>query len=221
VTPPEAVRVVVADDQTLIREGLETILSAAEGIEVVGTAGDGDEAVRVARETRPDVVLMDIRMPRVDGLEATRRLLAATAGASPRVLVLTTFDEDVLVLDALRAGASGFLLKDVPQRRLVEAIRAVHEGDLALSPSITRRLVDRQVGGSREAQHEVALSRLTAREAEVLTLVARGCNNEEIARELHLSESTVKTHVGQLLHKLAARDRVRLVIFAYDAGLVS
>ena len=213
------IRLLIADDQTLIREGLETILSAQSGIDVVGTAANGEEAVRLARDLKPDVVLMDIRMPRMDGLEATRRLLADGPSSAPRVLVLTTFDEDALVLDAMRAGASGFLLKDMPQRRLVEAIRAAHDGELQLSPSIARRLVERQLSTGANPQRQASLERLTARETEVLKRVAGGANNNEIARGLHLSESTVKTHIGQLLHKLSARDRVHLVIFAYDVGL--
>ena len=214
------VRLLVADDQELIRDGLETILAAQPDLEVVGSAADGTEAVRLARELRPDVTLMDIRMPGTDGLQATRQLLSGPDEAPTRVLVLTTFDEDALVLDALRAGASGFLLKDVPRRRLVEAIHAVHAGDLELSSAITRRLVEHRLGARRDPTRTPALERLTDREVEVLTLIARGATNAELAGSLHLSESTIKTHVGQLLHKLAVRDRVQLVIFAYDVGLV-
>ncbi|MDQ4052387.1 MAG: response regulator transcription factor [Actinomycetota bacterium] len=214
------VRLLVADDQDLIREGLATILAAQPDLEVVGAATDGEEAVRLVRELRPDVTLMDIRMPRTDGLQATRQLLVGTEHPPTRVLVLTTFDDDALVLDALRAGASGFLLKDVPRRRLVEAIHAVHAGDLELSPAITRRLVERQLGVRRDPGRAAALGRLTEREVEVLRLIARGASNTELAEGLHLSQSTIKTHVGQLLHKLEVRDRVQLVIFAYDVGLV-
>lgn len=210
--------VLVADDQELIREGLATILAAQDGIEVLGTAADGAEAVRMARDLRPDVTLMDIRMPGTDGLDATRQLLAG--GEAPtRVLVLTTFDDDALVLEALRAGASAFLLKDVPKHRLVEAVRAVHEGELLLSPAITRRLVERHLTSTADPARTGLLERLTDREVDVLRLVTNGASNPEIASELHLSESTVKTHVGQLLLKLEARDRVHLVIFGHEVGL--
>jgi len=211
------ISVLVADDQELIREGLATVLAAQSDLEVVGLAADGREAELLVRELRPQVTLMDIRMPGVDGLEATRRLLAD--GAAPtRVIVLTTFDEDALVMEALRAGASAFLLKDVPARRLVESIRAVHEGELLLSPTITRRLVERHL--RREApDHAVTLEQLTARELDVLHCVVAGDSNTEIAGRLHLSESTVKTHIGALLAKVGARDRVHLVIFGYEAGL--
>lgn len=215
-----SVRLLVVDDQDLIREGLETILDAQPDLEVVGSAADGSEAVRMARELRPDVTLMDIRMPGTDGLQATRQLLGGPGEAPTRVLVLTTFDDDALVVDALRSGASGFLLKDVPRRRLVEAVHAVHAGDLELSPSITRRLVERQLGVRRDPARAAALDRLTDREHEVLGMIARGATNAELAATLHLSQSTIKTHVGQLLHKLEVRDRVQLVILAYDVGLV-
>ncbi|HET6627689.1 MAG TPA: response regulator transcription factor [Nocardioidaceae bacterium] len=214
------VRVLVADDQELVRQGLETIVGAQDDLEVVGGAADGREAVRLAAELRPDVVLMDIRMPGMDGLEATRLLLARPE-FSGRILVLTTFDADEHVFAALQAGASGFLLKDVPRRRLVEAIRAVHDGDVILAPAITRRLVERHLDtGRHDDGHRAALDRLSAREVDVLELLARGSSNQEIAARLHLSESTIKTHVGALLQKLSVRDRVQLVIFGYEAGLV-
>jgi DNA-binding NarL/FixJ family response regulator len=213
------ISVVVADDQELIREGLATVLSAQADIEVVGLAADGAEAVRLVRELRPQVTLMDVRMPGVDGLEATRRLLSG-GDAPTRVLVLTTFDEDTLVMEALRAGASAFLLKDVPTRRLVEAVRAVHDGELLLSPTITRRLVERHLERG-ATDHSGTLAQLTPRELDVLRRVVAGDSNAEIGARLHLSESTVKTHVGSLLAKVGARDRVHLVIFGYEAGVNS
>ncbi|WP_153395781.1 response regulator [Ornithinicoccus halotolerans] len=212
------IRVLVADDQDLIREGLASILDKQEDIAVVATASTGADAMRQARAHHPDVTLMDIRMPGTDGLEATRQLLADTP-APTRVVVLTTFDQDDLVIQALRSGASGFLLKDLPRQQLVDAIRAVHAGDLRLSPSITRRLVDRQRQRAAQPEQLTALQRLSEREAEVLQLIARGKSNAEIAAELFLSESTVKTHVGRILGRVGARDRVQLVIFAYDTGL--
>ena len=213
------IRVLVADDQELIRDGLASILVGQEDLEVVGTAADGAEAVRLVRELRPDVTLMDVRMPGTDGLEATRQLLADQPPPT-RVVVLTTFDEDDLVVSALRLGASGFLLKDLPRQQLVDAIRAVHAGDLRLAPAITRRLVERQLERRADPERARALERLSDRETEVLRLVAKGATNAEVAGELFLSESTVKTHVGHLLQKLAVRDRVQLVILAYDTGLV-
>ena len=214
------VRVLIADDQDLVRQGLETIVSAEPDLKVVATAGTGREAIHLAAELRPDVVLMDIRMPEMDGLEATRLLLARPE-VSSRVIVLTTFDADEYVLAALRAGASGFLLKDVPRRRLVEAIHAVHDGEVLLSPVITRRLVERHLEHpTHRPEDTAALAQLSGREVDVLRLVATGRANREIANALHLSESTVKTHVGALLTKLGARDRVHLVIFGYDVGLV-
>lgn len=213
------IRVVIADDQDLIRDGLAAILDAQEDLEVVGTAGDGAEAIRAVRDLRPDVTLMDVRMPGTDGLEATRQLLADDPPPT-RIVVLTTFDEDDLVVQALRLGASGFLLKDLPRQRLVEAIHAVHTGDLRLAPTITRRLVDQRLDRRVDPQDARSLDRLSERESEVLLLIARGLTNAEISGQLFLSESTVKTHVGRLLQKLGVRDRVQLVIFAYDSGLV-
>lgn len=213
------IRVYVVDDQDLIRDGLAAILDSQPDLEVVGTAADGAEAIRAVRELRPDITLMDIRMPGTDGLEATRQLLADDPPAT-RVVMLTTFDEDDLVVQALQLGASGFLLKDLPRQHLVDAVRAVHDGDLRIAQSITRRLVERQLDRRADPTRMHALERLSDRESEVLRLVARGLTNSEIAGELFLSESTVKTHVGRLLQKLAMRDRVQLVILAYESGLV-
>ncbi len=207
--------VLVADDQELVRAGLRTILERRDGIDVLGEAADGREAVREARRLRPDVVLMDVRMPVLDGIAATREL----ADSPCRVLMLTTFDLDEYVYDALRAGASGFLLKDAPPDRLVEAIRAVAAGDVLLAPSITRRLVERYAGGPGTAAPP-GLDELTAREREVLVLIARGLSNTEIAAELVVSMPTVKTHVGRVFLKLGLRDRAQAVIVAYEAGLV-
>ncbi len=214
------IRVLVADDQDLIRDGLAAILDSQQDLEVVGTAADGAEAIRAVRDLRPDITLMDIRMPGTDGLEATRQLLADNPPAT-RIVVLTTFDEDDLVVQALQLGASGFLLKDLPRQRLVDAVRAVHDGDLRIAPSITRRLVQRQLDRRTDPTRARLLERLSERESEVLRLVARGLTNSEIAGELFLSESTVKTHVSRLLQKLTMRDRVQLVILAYESGLVS
>jgi DNA-binding NarL/FixJ family response regulator len=212
-------RVVIADDQVLVRSGFRLILETEDGIEVVGEAGDGEEAIAAVRRHRPDVVLMDVRMPRLDGLEATRRILRGGAGC--RVIMLTTFDLDEYVYAALEAGASGFLLKDVSPEHLVTAVRMVAAGDALLAPSITRRLVERFV--RRDQAAAVApreLSSLTAREREVLTLMARGLSNAELADRLHLSEATVKTHVARILSKLELRDRVQAVVVAYETGLV-
>lgn len=213
------VRVLVADDQELIRVGLAAILQARPELDVVETAADGAEAVRLVRELRPDIALMDIRMPGTDGLEATR-LLTSDPGQVTRVVMLTTFDDDDLVLDALRAGASGFLLKDLPRHRLVESILAVHAGELQLSSAITRRLVAQRLSRGVGADRISHLDQLSEREREILALAARGATNGEIASTLFISESTVKTHIGQLYTKLGVRDRVQLVIFAYDTGIV-
>jgi DNA-binding NarL/FixJ family response regulator len=213
--------VLIADDQALVRAGFRMILEAEEDMDVVGEAADGREAVEEARRLRPDVVLMDVRMPDVDGIEATRRLLRDD-GAAVKVVMLTTFDMDEYVYDALRAGASGFLLKDVPPEQLVDGIRAVASGDALLAPSITRRVIEefvrRPPDSVRTAPPELA--ELTARELEVLKLVARGLANAEIAKELFISETTVKTHVAHVLMKLKLRDRVQAVVFAYESGLV-
>lgn len=214
------IRLAIVDDQDLIRDGLSSILDREDDLEVVGTAANGREALRLVRELRPDVTLMDIRMPELNGVEATRQLLADSP-APTRVMMLSTFDEDDFVVEAIRAGASGYLLKDIPRAQLVDAIRAVHEGDLRLAPSIIRRLVDRQLDRHPDAEQAQRLGLLSAREVDVLRAVARGATNTEIAAQLHLSESTIKTHVSHLLQKLRVRDRVQLVIFAYEAGLVS
>ena len=221
--PP--LRVLIADDQALVRAGFRMILEAQPGIEVVAEAPDGEAAIRLARRHRPDVVLMDVRMPGLDGLEATRRLLggeSATATvAPPRVIILTTFDLDEYVYAALQAGASGFLLKDVTPEHLVGAVRTVAIGDALLAPAITRRLVERfarpQAGG---ATPSAELSSLTAREAEVLGLVARGMSNAEVGAALFVTEATVKTHVAAILAKLGLRNRAQVVVFAYESGLV-
>jgi DNA-binding NarL/FixJ family response regulator len=215
-TPP---RVVIADDQTLVRSGFRMILGAA-GLPVVAEAPDGAQAVAAVLRHRPDVVLMDIRMPEMDGLEATRRILAAPAGRDCRIIILTTFDLDQYVYAALAAGASGFLLKDVTPEQLVAAVRLVRSGDALLAPSITRRLVQRfapAAAGRPELHRD--LSELTPRELEVLRLLARGLSNAELAAELTLSEATVKTHVARILAKLRLRDRVQAVVLAYQTGL--
>ncbi len=218
-------RVLVADDQALVRSGFTMILASA-GIEVVGDAPDGEAALAAARRLRPDVVLMDIRMPGMDGLEATRRLLASglttTSGEPTRVIILTTFDLDEYVYAALRAGASGFLLKDVTPDHLVHAVRLAREGDALLAPTITRRLIDRFASSSQgHAPNDSALTTLTPREREVLTLLARGLSNAELATHLQLGEATVKTHVARILAKLQLRDRVQAVIYAYESGLIT
>jgi DNA-binding NarL/FixJ family response regulator len=220
-------RVLIADDQALVRAGFRMILEADGGVQVVGEAADGDEAVALARRVRPDVVLMDVRMPRLDGLEAARRILAdESTDAACRVIMLTTFDVDEYVYTALRVGASGFLLKDVSPEQLVAAVRLVAAGDALLAPSITRRLVERfarPVAASTptSTSSSTAVSTLTAREREVLVLLARGLSNAELAERLTLSEATVKTHVARILAKLALRDRVQAVVLAYETGLVT
>jgi DNA-binding NarL/FixJ family response regulator len=219
-----ALHVVIADDQALVRAGFRMILEADGGIQVVGEAADGEEAISVVRQLQPDVVLMDVRMPRLDGLEATRRLLADSASA-PRVIMLTTFDIDEYVYTALRAGASGFLLKDVTPEQLVASVKLVSAGDALLAPSITRRLVERFAPAPPETQPAGAQAReletLTSREREVLVLMARGLSNAELAEQLTLSEATVKTHVARILGKLGLRDRVQAVVLAYETGLVA
>jgi DNA-binding NarL/FixJ family response regulator len=214
-----SIRVLVADDQELLRAGLRMVLKPQPDIELVGEAADGEQAIGLARRVKPDVVVMDIRMPRVDGIEATRRIL--TDNEPPRVLVLTTFGEDEYVYEALRAGASAFLLKDAPPEELVAGIRAVARGDALLGPAVTRRVIEAFVR-SRPPAHATAgiADRLTSRELEVLMLVARGLSNAEIAEHLVVSEATVKTHVARMLTKLDLRDRVHAVVFAYESGLV-
>ncbi|WP_020669170.1 response regulator [Amycolatopsis nigrescens] len=211
------ISVVVVDDQELMRGGLRMVLGAQEDIEVTGEAGDGAEAIRLAEKLRPDVVLMDVRMPVLDGVEATKRIVAA---GTARVLVMTTFDLDEYVYAALRGGASGFLLKDTPPSHLVSALRAVASGEAVVSPSVTRRLLDRFVGtGGQPLRDAAVLNVLTDREREVLVLIAKGLSNIEIAEALFLSEATVKTHVGRILSKLELRDRVQAVVLAYETGL--
>jgi DNA-binding NarL/FixJ family response regulator len=213
------IRVLLADDQALLRDGFAMILDAQPDIEVVGEARDGAEAVALARELRPDVVLMDIRMPGIDGIAATQRVL--NAGAGPRVLILTTFDLDAYVYEAFRAGASGFLLKDAPRAQLIAAVRTVAGGDQLLSPSITRKVIEAFVRRPpKTTDVPESLRELTGRELEVLGLVARGLSNAEIAKELILSEATVKTHVAHIFQKLGLRDRVQAVVLAYETGLV-
>jgi DNA-binding NarL/FixJ family response regulator len=210
--------VLLADDQELVRSGFRLILELADGIDVVGEAADGREAVRLAKELQPDVVLMDVRMPELDGIEATRRL--RQAGVDARVLVLTTFDLDEYVYGAIRAGASGFLLKDAPRDQLVTAVRTVARGEALLAPAITQRLIERFVARPPASETAPAIARLSSRELEVLRLLARGLSNAEIAVELIVGEATVKTHVARILRKLDVRDRVQAVVFAYETGLV-
>jgi DNA-binding NarL/FixJ family response regulator len=217
-----SVRVLLVDDQALIRAGFRMILDAEEGIEVVGEAGDGEQAVHSAKRLKPHVVLMDIRMPEMDGIEATRKIVADGDGEAPKVLMLTTFDLDEYVYDALRAGASGFLLKDVPAEQLAEGIRVVAEGEALLAPTVTRRLIAEFARGpSPSAEAPAAVDDLTPRELEVFKLIARGMSNAEIAEELVVSETTVKTHVARILTKMGLRDRVQAVVAAYESGLVS
>jgi DNA-binding NarL/FixJ family response regulator len=211
------IRVLIADDQALVRAGFRMILDAEEDIDVVGESSDGAEAVEQARRLTPDVVLMDIRMPELDGIEATRRVVAAGGDDPPRVLMLTTFDLNEYVYEALRAGASGFLLKDVPPEELAAGIRVVARGDALLAPSITRRLIHEFARAA--AGPPRGFDELTAREVEVFKLVARGLSNAEIAAELIVSETTVKTHVARLLMKLGLRDRVQAVVLAYESGI--
>jgi DNA-binding NarL/FixJ family response regulator len=214
------IRVLIADDQAMVREGLSVLLNAQPDIEVAAEAADGQEAVRKAAEARPDVVLMDVRMPLLDGLEATR-LIVGGGAATPKVLVLTTFDLDEYVYEALRAGASGFLLKDASGQQLAEAVRVVAAGDALLAPSVTRRLIAEfsRLGAPR-APSRRRLEQLTERETGVLALVATGRSNAEIAAQLVVAEQTVKTHVGRILAKLGVRDRTQAVVFAYETGLV-
>jgi DNA-binding NarL/FixJ family response regulator len=211
------IRVLLADDQTLVRTGFRAILGAESDIEVVGEAADGREAIEQAALHRVDIVLMDIRMPGTDGIEATRRIV----GTGPRILILTTFDVDELVYAALRAGASGFLLKDAPADQLLTAIRVVAKGDALIDPAITRRLIADFAQRPPHRDRPAELAELTDRELEVLRLVARGLSNAEIGATLFVGEATVKTHVGRILRKLDLRDRVQAVVFAYECGLVA
>jgi len=215
------IRVLLADDQALVRAGFRMIIDAQPDMRVVGEAADGVRAVEQARATAPDVVLMDIRMPTMDGIEATRRLTGPSSpAASARVVILTTYDLDEYVFDALTAGASGFLLKDVTPEDLVRAVRVTAEGHALLAPAVTRRLIEEFTAARPDPAAATGLARLTAREVDVLRQLACGRSNAEIGTELFLSESTIKTHVHHILDKLALRDRVQAVIYAYDAGLV-
>jgi len=215
------IRVLVVDDQELVRAGFCVILDAADGITVVGEAANGLEAVKAARDSQPDVVLMDVRMPEMDGLQATRLITAAGPEPAPKVVMLTTFDLDDYVYEALRAGASGFLLKDAPRRDLIAAVMAAAAGNALLAPSVTRRLIERFARLPAElAPAPSQLASLTARERDILLQLARGGSNAEIAAALFVSEATVKTHIGHVLAKLGLRDRVQAVILAYEAGVV-
>ena len=213
------IRVILADDERLVRVGFRMILGAERDIEIVAEAADGREAIEAARRTPADVILMDIRMPILDGLAATRRILDGPAHG-PRVIVLTTFDLDEYVFEALRAGASGFLLKDAPEDRMIAAIRVVADGGSLFAPSATRHLIERFAGGPLDGGVAADLARLTAREQEVLRLIARGRSNAEIAAALVVTEHTAKTHVAHILDKLGLRDRVQAVVLAYESGVV-
>lgn len=212
------IRVLIADDQPLVRDGLAAIIGADPELELVGQAENGREAARLARELGPDVVVMDIRMPELDGIEATRAILRAP-GVRPRILILTTYDVDAYVYEALRAGASGFLLKDAPRHQLLSAIRTIAAGETLLAPAVTRRLVERHLRRP-EASASDALDELTPREREILALVGGGLSNREIAEDLRVGESTVKTHIGRVFEKLGVRDRAQAVVLAYETGLV-
>ncbi len=219
---PEPIRIVVADDHEMVRTGFAGLLATQRDFTVVGTAADGAEAIEVCRKHSPDVVLMDIRMPGIDGIEATRQLVrTATAENRPRVLILTTFDLDEYVYDAIRAGASGFLLKDVTAERLFDAVRVIAAGDALLAPTVTRRLISEFAAQHRaDPPPKAALAALTPRETQVLRLVAEGLSNPEIAARLTVSEETIKTHVSRMLAKLGLRDRTQAVVAAYETGLV-
>ena len=212
------IRVLIVDDQALVRAGFRMILESEDGIEVVGEAADGREAIDAVTKVKPDVVLMDVRMPNIDGLEATRRILAR--GGGPRVLMLTTFDMDEYVYESLRAGASGFLLKDAPADQLVAGVRSVAAGQSLLAPSVTRRLIEHYTKSPRQQDPRAAVDGLTARELDVLKLAARGMSNTEIAGALVIAETTVKTHIARVLMKLGLRDRVQIAIYAYESGIV-
>lgn len=217
------IEVLIADDQAMVRAGFAALLDAHEGIHVTGQAANGAEAITLSARLDPDVILMDVRMPEVDGIQATRRILGTSYPAAkvPRIIMLTTFDIDDYVYDALQAGASGFLLKDALPEELVQAVRVVAAGDALLAPSVTRRMIAQFAAQKPRASHaSTQLAELTEREREVLVLIGRGLSNVEIGRELFIAEQTVKTHVGKVLAKIGARDRVQAVIFAYDSGLV-
>lgn len=214
------IRVLLADDQALVRAGFRALLEAEPDLEVVGEAGDGAQAVRLAGQTRPDLILMDIRMPGTDGLEATRRIAADPALASTRIVILTTFELDEYVFEALRSGAAGFLVKDTEPVDLVRAVRAVAAGDALLSPGVTRRVIEQFAVRAASPRPPRQLAELTDREREVTALVGAGLSNDEIAQRLVVSRATAKTHVSRAMGKLGARDRAQLVVFAYEAGLV-
>ena len=213
-----AIRVLIADDESVIRSSLRLLVEHEPGMSVIGEAADGREAVDLAREHRPDVVLMDVQMPRMSGLEATRSLCSEVAG--PRVIVLTMFDLDEYVFEALRAGASGFLLKNSPPSEVLRAIRVAYDGEALLAPEVTRRLIDRFAGPSRDHTEDSGVGRLTERERETLQLIGRGLSNAEIAAALFVTQTTVRTYVSRILSKLGARDRAQLVVVAYESGLV-
>ncbi|MCX2181819.1 response regulator transcription factor [Streptomyces sp. SKN60] len=215
------IRVVLADDQTLVRAGFRSILADEDDIEVVGEAADGERAVALARELRPDVVLMDVRMPVLDGLEATRRITQDPALEGVRVVILTTFDVDDYVYGALRAGASGFLVKDTEPEELLHGVRVVARGDALIAPAVTRRLIAEFAGRAPRPDPSPRLNALTEREREVMGLVGAGLSNDEIARRLVLSPATAKTHVSRIMTKLDARDRAQLVILAYESGMIT
>jgi DNA-binding NarL/FixJ family response regulator len=215
------IRVLIADDQALVRAGFRSLLDAQEGIEVVGEAGDGEQAVELAGKLRPDIVLMDIRMPVLDGLAATRKIAAIPALKSMRIIILTTFELDEYVFEALRGGASGFLVKDTEPVELIRAVRVVADGEALLSPSVTRRLIGEFAARAKEPRATLRIDGLTEREREVMALVGEGLTNEEIAGRLVLSPATAKTHVSRAMMKLGARDRAQLVVFAYQTGLVA
>jgi DNA-binding NarL/FixJ family response regulator len=218
-----SIRVLLVDDQALVRGGFKALLGSDPEIEIVGEAANGAEAVRLARTEKPDVVLMDVRMPEMDGLEATRQILAGPPAVETKVLVLTTFDLDEYVYEGLRAGASGFVLKDIEPSELIQAVHVIARGEALLAPSITRRLIAEFASKRRPqaAAGKGRLSELTEREREVLVLIARGMNNDEIAEELVISPATSKTHVSRIMSKLEARDRAQLVVIAYESGLVT
>jgi DNA-binding NarL/FixJ family response regulator len=213
------IRVGLADDQALVRSGFAALLDAEDDMQVVGQAGNGEEAVRLAAEQRPDVLLMDIRMPVLDGIEATRRIAGRPELAGVHVVILTTFELDEYIFDGLRAGAAGFLVKDTDAAELIRGVRVVAGGEALLSPTVTRRLISEFTARTREPRHVQGLAELTPREREVVALIATGLSNDEIAGRLYVSQSTVKTHAGRAMMKMAARDRAQLVVFAYETGL--